>query len=65
MTEHLSAQGRQDPRGASIICSVENKTWTPPIDISNTLKIIKNGIKLRKLWPPKVKGVKNSKNTNH
>jgi hypothetical protein len=25
------------------------------------LKIIKNEIKLRKLWPPKVEGVKNSK----
>jgi hypothetical protein len=25
------------------------------------LKIIKNEIKMRKLWPPKVEGVKNSK----
>jgi len=28
------------------------------------LKIIENGIKLRKLWSPKVEGVKNSKK-NH
>jgi hypothetical protein len=28
---------------------------------SGALKIIKNGIELRKLWPPKVEGVKNSK----
>jgi hypothetical protein len=27
----------------------------------NAPKIVKNGIKLRELWAPKVKGVKNSK----
>jgi hypothetical protein len=29
--------------------------------MSNALKIIKNGIESRKLWPFKVEGVKNSK----
>ncbi len=32
---------------------------------SNTLRIVKNKLEMRKLWPPKVKGVKNSKKTNH
>jgi hypothetical protein len=33
----------------------------PPIEASGVLKIIKNRIELRKLWPPKIEGVKNSK----
>jgi hypothetical protein len=33
----------------------------PFIGAFGTLKIIENGIKLRKLWAPKVEGVKNSK----
>jgi hypothetical protein len=32
---------------------------TPPAGACDTLKIIKNEIKLRKLQPPKVEGVKN------
>jgi hypothetical protein len=28
----------------------------------DTLTIVENGLEMRKLWPPKVKGVKNSKN---
>jgi hypothetical protein len=31
---------------------------------SSTLKIVKNVIELKKLWPPKIEGVKNS-NKNH
>jgi hypothetical protein len=31
----------------------------------NALKIVKNGIELRKLWPFKVEGLKNSKKKNH
>jgi hypothetical protein len=27
----------------------------------NTLKIVENKLEMRKLWPPKLKGVKNSK----
>jgi hypothetical protein len=30
--------------------------------MSGALKIVKNGIELKKLWPLKVKGIKNSKN---
>jgi hypothetical protein len=33
----------------------------PHIGAFGALKIIKNGIKLKKVWPPKVEGVKNSK----
>jgi hypothetical protein len=36
----------------------------PPLGASNTLKIVENGLEMRKLWPPKVKGVKNSEK-NH
>ncbi len=39
-----------------------NKIWTLPI---GTFDVIKNVIELKKLWPPKVEGVKNSKITNH
>ncbi len=38
-----------------------NKTLSPLLSGSNTLRIIENGLKMKKLWPPKVKGVKNSK----
>jgi hypothetical protein len=41
-----------------------HKTWTPPLSICNTLTIIENRLKMRKLERPKVKGVKNSKK-NH
>ncbi len=42
-----------------------NKTSTPPIITSGALKIVKNGIELRKLWLLKVEGVKNSKKQNY
>jgi len=41
------------------MCS--NKTRTPQIGAYGALKIVKNGIELKKLWPFKIKGVKNSK----
>jgi len=37
------------------------QTWSPPLGASNTLRIVENKLEMRKLWPPKVKGVKNSK----
>jgi hypothetical protein len=40
-----------------------NKTWSPPLSASNTIRIVENGLEMRKLWSPKVKGVKNSKKT--
>jgi len=42
---------------------VPNKTLSPPLGISKKIRIVKNGLEMRKLWPPKVKGVKNSKKT--
>jgi hypothetical protein len=47
MIEHLSAQGRPDPRGGLRFCP--NKTWTPPIGASGTLKIVRIGVDLKKL----------------
>jgi hypothetical protein len=38
-----------------------NKIWNSPLGTSNTLTIIENELEMRKLWPPKLKGVNNSK----
>jgi hypothetical protein len=38
-----------------------NKTFTLHVGTFGALKNIKNGMQLRKLWPLKVEGVKNSK----
>jgi hypothetical protein len=38
-----------------------NKTSSPLLSTSNMLKNVKNILQMRKLWPPKVKGVNNSK----
>jgi hypothetical protein len=61
VTEHLSAQGRPDPRGGLNCLWCANKTWTCPLEASDTLVIVENKLKMRKLWPLKTKGVKNSK----
>ncbi len=37
---------------------VPNKTLSPPLGTSKKIRIVKNGLEMRKLWPPKVKGVK-------
>jgi hypothetical protein len=37
----------------------------PPLGKSEALKIIKNGLEMRKLWPPKVGGGQELKTTNH
>jgi hypothetical protein len=52
VTEHLSAQGRPDPRGVSVVSGVQTKLehFTLTFD---RLTIIKNGLKMRKLQPPK------------
>jgi hypothetical protein len=65
VTEHLSAQGRPDSRGGVHCFWCPNQTWTPPLDTSDTLIIVKNGLEMRKLQPLKVQRVKNSKKTNH
>jgi len=41
---------------------VFKQNLNPLIGAFGALKIVKTGIELRKLWPPKVEGVKNSKN---
>jgi hypothetical protein len=61
VTKHLSAQGRLDPRGGLHCFWYPNKTWTPSLDAFGTLKLVKNGIELKKLQPLKVQGVKTSK----
>jgi hypothetical protein len=42
-----------------------SKPQTKDFTSIDTLKIVENGLEMRKVWPPKVKGVKNSKKTNH
>jgi len=59
VTENLSPQGRPDPKGGFRCFWCPNKTWNPPIGTSDTLTIVKNWLEIRKLQPPKVKGVKN------
>jgi hypothetical protein len=59
--EHLKVHSRPNPRGGLYCFWCPNKTWICPRDAFDTLKIVKNEIKLRKSWPPKVKGVNNSK----
>jgi hypothetical protein len=49
VTEHLSTQGRPDPREGLHCFWCPNKTWIPPIGASDTLKIVKHEIELRKL----------------
>jgi len=60
MSDHLSTQGRLDPKGGLCYFWCPNKTRIPLIDASGELKIVKNRSELRKLQPPKVEGVKNS-----
>jgi hypothetical protein len=59
VTEHLSVQGRPDPREGSAVSGVKKKNWTSPHGASDTLTIVENGLEIKKLWPPKVHGVKN------
>ncbi len=65
MIEHLNVQGRLDLRGGLHCFQSPNKTWTPPFSAFDSLTIVENKLEMIKLWPPKVKGVKNSKKTNH
>jgi hypothetical protein len=58
MIKHLSAQGKPNPRGGLCCFWILNKIRTS-IDAFDTLKIFKNKIKLRKLWPFKVETDKN------
>jgi hypothetical protein len=58
-------QGRLDPRGGVSCFWCPNKTGTSLVVAFDTLTIVENGLEMRKFWPSRVKGVKNSKKTNH
>jgi len=60
MNNHLSTQGKLDPRGGSILL-VFKQNLNPSYWCIWCTKIIKSKLKLRKLQPPKVEGIKNSK----
>jgi hypothetical protein len=47
-------------KGRALFFWCKNKTLTLCIGAYGTLKIVKNGIKLKRLWSPKVEGVNNS-----
>jgi hypothetical protein len=65
VNEHLRAQGRRDPKGGFRCFWCPNKTSTSSIETSGTLKIVKNGLELRKLRPPKVEGGEELKKKKH
>jgi hypothetical protein len=46
-----------------LLLLVPNKTLSPPLGTSKKIRIVENGLEMKKLRPPKVKGVKNSKKT--
>jgi hypothetical protein len=59
-------QGRLDPRGGLRCFWCPNKTGASPVGASDTLTIVENRLEMRKFWSSRVvKGVKNSKKTNH
>jgi hypothetical protein len=50
-----------DPRGQLHCFWCLKTNSTPPINTSSALKIVKNKIELRKLWPLKVEGSRTQK----
>jgi hypothetical protein len=56
MSNHLSAQGRLDPRGGLHCFWCPNKTWTLAIGASDALKIVKNELKFRKVMALQSRG---------
>jgi len=50
-------------QGRVLLILVSKQTWSLPLGASNIIRIVKNGLEMRKLWSPKVKGVRNSKKT--
>jgi hypothetical protein len=66
VTEHLSAQCRPDPRGGLNCLWCANKTWTPPLEASDTLVIDETKqIRNEKVMAPQNKGSRELKKTNH
>ncbi len=60
MNKHLSTQCRPGPKGELCCFWCPHKTWTSSLGTFDILIIVENKLKWRKLWPTKVKGVKNS-----
>jgi hypothetical protein len=44
---------------------MSKQNLNPPLDASDTLIIVENGLEMRKLWPSIVKGDQELKKTNH
>ncbi len=51
--EHLSVQGRPNPKEGLRCFRCANKTWIPLLAASDTLPIVKTGLEMTKLRPPK------------
>jgi hypothetical protein len=49
----------------ALLILVSQQILKPPLGASTTLKIVENRLEMRKLWPPKVKGVKKLKKKNY
>jgi hypothetical protein len=47
---------KAESKGRALLFLLCKKKKTPPIGAFDALKIIKNGIKLRKLWSPQSRG---------
>ncbi len=54
----LKCSRQAGSKGNALLFSVSKQNMNLSIGVSSALKIIKNILKLRKLWPPKVEGVK-------
>ncbi len=62
VVKYLSAQYKSDPKGGLHCFWFPNKTQTSLFYASKTRTIVENRLKMRKLCPCKVKGVKTQKN---
>ncbi len=45
-------------QGMVLLILVSKKNLKHPLGASNTIRFVKNGLEMRKLWSPKLKGVK-------
>jgi hypothetical protein len=52
MNDHLSTQGKPDPRGGFVVSGVQKKFETLPIGTSGALKIVKKQIRIEKVMAP-------------
>jgi hypothetical protein len=65
VSKDLRAQGRPDPRGGFCCFWCPNETSTPSIDTSDTLKIVKNRLELRKFTTDQSRGGQELKTNRH